>query len=168
MRRLLVVLLALALAPAAYAANTVLSFSVVTASPVTGPAFTISGDDQTGTFNVVTSVQYAGNANQAGLGWTVKASATQPTNGTTTLPALNVTAGSFACVSSCSASPDNPISSSYPITLSGTPQTIYNASPGVGRGNYNITNTYVITLPGGATMGTYSTTITLTGSTPGP
>ena len=168
MRRVLVVLLALALAPAAYAANGVFSMTVTTASPVTGPAFTITGDDQTGTFTIVTQVVYTGNAQQAGLGWTIKASATQPTNGTTTLPALQVTAGSFACTGGCTSNPDNPISSTYPITLSGTAQTIYNASPPNGRGTINITSTYKVTLPGGATKGTYSATITLTGSTPGP
>jgi hypothetical protein len=168
-RRLVVfVVAALALAPAAYAANTVLAFSITTGSPLTGPAITLTGDDQTATFTIVTQIQYAGNAQQAALGWTVKANATQPTNGTTTLPALQVTAGSFACASSCTANPDNPVATSYPITLTGSPQTIYNASPLAGRGNFNVTSTYKLSYPGGATKGTYTATITLTGSTPGP
>ena len=166
-RAVLVLLLLLAAAPAAYAANGVLSFAVTTASPLTAPGITLTGDDQSATFSIVTQITYTGNQNQAGLGWTLQASATRPTNGTTTLPAFQVTAGSYTCTT-CSANPDNPISSSYPITLTGSPQTIYNSSPKLGRGVYDVTSTFEIDYPGGATKGSYTATVTLTASTPGP
>lgn len=162
MRRLLsVVLAALALAPAAYAAT--FNFSVTTTSPVTVAGVTLNGDDQTKTFTIVSSVQYTGGQNTAG--WKVQASATTPTAGTNTLPALQVTAGSFTCASSCTTNPDNPIGASYPITMTGTAATIYNASANKGQGTFNVTSTFQETFPANIFPGTYASTVTLVGST---
>jgi len=161
MRRLLVLLLALVLAPAGAAAT--FTFSVVTSSPVTAPTATLSGDDQAKTFTVVTQVAYTGPGNTAG--WKVQASSTTLTYATThTLPALAVTAGTYSCQSGCTTSP-TPTGITYPITLSTSPKTIYNANTGTGRGTYRITNTYQVTYPASAVAGTYSATLTLTGAT---
>ena len=155
----LAVVLALAVAPAAAAAT--FSFSVVTSSPVTAPGVTLTGDDQSKTFTIVTQVAYTGTSNTAG--WNVQASATTPTSGTYTLPALQVTAGTFTCVTSCTTNPTNGIT--YPITLSGTAQKIYNAAVNTGRGTFNVTNTYQVTYTAMAIVGTYTSTVTLTGTT---
>ena len=161
MRRLLVPLLALVLAPAGAAAT--LTFSVVTSSPVAAPTVTLSGDDQAKTFTVVTQVAYTGSGNTAG--WKVQASSTTLTYASThTLPAMQVTAGTFSCQTGCTTSP-SPTGITYPITLSTSPQTIYNARANTGRGTYRITSTYQLTYPASAVTGTYSATLTLTGAT---
>ena len=58
-----------------------------------------------------------------------------------------------------------PTGISYPITLSATAQTIYNASANTGRGTFSVTSTFQLTYPASTTAGTYSATITLTGAT---
>jgi hypothetical protein len=156
-----VVLVSLVGLPSAAAAAT-FTFSVTTSSPVTAPGVTLSGDDQTKTFAIVTQVAYTGSGNTAG--WKVTAAATAPTSSSRTLPALQVTAGTFGCVSGCTTSP-SPSGITYPITLSTTAQKIYNASANTGRGTYSVTNTYQVTYPASAIAGTYSSTVTLTGST---
>jgi len=161
MRRLLVPVLALVLAPAGLAAS--FSFSVVTASPVTVPTVTLSGDDQTKTFTVTTQVAYTGSGNTAG--WKVQASSTTLTYATThTLPAMQVTAGSYTCQSGCTSNP-SPTGVTYPIALSATAATIYNAAANSGRGTFRVSNTFQVTYPASAVAGTYSATLTLTGAT---
>ncbi len=160
MSRLLVPLLALVLAPASLAAT--FTFSVVTTSPVAAPTVTLTGDDQTKTFTVVTQVAYTGGNNTAG--WKVSANATTLTSGTHTLPAMQVTAGSSACQGTCTTNP-TPTGITYPITLSTTAQKIYNANTNTGRGTFNITSTFQIAYPASAVTGTYSSTLTLTGAT---
>jgi lipopolysaccharide export system protein LptA len=159
MRRLLAPVLALILAPASLAAT--FSATVQTASPVTVASVTLTGDDQTKTFSIITQVAYTGGGDT--LGWKVEATATTPTSGTHTLPALDVTAGTFACVTACTTSPTSTIT--YPITLSTTAVKIYNASANTGRGTYNITNTFQVTYPANIVTGTYSSTVTITGAT---
>lgn len=159
MRRLLVVALALVIVPSATAAS--FTFSVTTTSPVTAPGITLSGDDQTTTFSVVSRVAYTGGGNTAG--WNIQAAATTPTAGSYTLPELQVTAGSFACVSGCMTNPTSSVT--YPVTLSTTATRVYNAAANTGRGTFNITNTYQVTYPANALPGTYSSTVTLTGAT---
>ncbi len=66
----------------------------------------------------------------------------------------------FGCVSSPS-----PTGVTYPITLSSTAQTIYNAQADTGIGVYNVTSTFQITYPANTIAGTYIATITLTGAT---
>jgi len=144
------------------AAAATFTFSVTTSSPVTAPTVTLSGDDQTKTFTIVTQVAYTGTGNTAG--WKVTAAATIPTSSTHTLPNLQVTAGTFACVSSCTTNP-SPSGITYPITLSTTAQKIYNASANTGRGTFSVTSTYQAAYPASAVVGTYSSTVTLTGST---
>ena len=135
------------------------TFSVVTASPVTLPAVTLNGDDQTQTFTVVSEIDNTGTA-----GWKVQAAAAAPASGSYTLPALQVTAGSWSCVSGCPASP-LPTGLSYPVTLSTAPQTVYNAGAGTGRGKFDVASTFLVSYPASTIAGTYSATITLSGST---
>jgi hypothetical protein len=154
-----VVLAALVTVPSAAAAT--FSITVTTPSPLTAPGITLSGDDQTKTFAVVTQVAYTGTSNTAG--WNVQAGSTQPQSGTNTLPFFVVTAGSFACASSCTTNPTNGIT--YPRTLSATAQKVYNAAANTGRGTFNVTNTYAVSYPAKTIAGAYSSTLTLTGAT---
>lgn len=149
--------LALVAAPTAVAAS--FTFGVVTASPVTLPAVTLNGDDQTQTFTVVSEVDNSGQA-----GWKVQASAGPPSAGAGTLPALQVTGGSWSCVSGCPSAPA-PSGVSYPVVLSASPQTIYNAGAGTGRGKFDVSSTVLVSYPASTIAGTYSATITLSGST---
>lgn len=160
MRRLLAPVLALILAPASLAAS--FSDTVETASPVTVASVTLTGDDQTETFSIVTQVAYTGGNNNAG--WKVQATATTPTSGTHTLPALQVTAGSFTCVSSCTTNP-TPTGITYPVTMSSTAATIYNANTSTGKGTFNVTNTFQVSYPANIVTGTYSSTVTITAAT---
>ena len=161
MRRLLVLALALVVVPSAIAGNPNFSYSVTTGSPVTAPGITLSGDDQTTTFTVVSQVVYTGS--KATAGWNITASATTLTSGSNTLPALQVTNGSFACVSGCTTSPTNLIT--FPVTLGGTAAKIYDANTGTGQGTYDVTSTLQVSYPANALPGTYSATLTLAGAT---
>ena len=154
-----VVLVSLVGLPSAAAAT--FTFSVTTSSPVTAPGVTLSGDDQTKTFAIVTTVAYTGNKNTAG--WSVNAKATVPKSGTHTLPALQVTAGSFACSSGCTTAPSN---------LHRLPDHAHDDRADDLRrghehrpGTYAVTSTYDVTYPASAIAATYSSTVTLTGST---
>ena len=159
--RLAVVIVFLVVLP--NAAGATFTFTVTTSSPVTAGAVTLNGDDQTKTFTIVTKVAYTGSGNTAG--WNVSAAATVPTSSSSAkLPALQVTAGSFACASSCTTNP-TPTGITYPVTLSTTAKKIYNASANTGRGTFNVTSTYELTYPASAFTGTYSSTVTLTGTT---
>lgn len=158
MRAVAVVVATLIFVPSAAAA---LTFTVTTASPVTAPGITLSGDDQTKTFAIVTQVAYTGTGNTAG--WNIQAKQTQPKSGTHLLPFFDVTAGAYACVSGCTANPANGIA--YPLTLSGTAQKIYNAAANTGRGTFSVTSTYELSYPANALPGTYASTVTLTGAT---
>ncbi len=154
-----VALVSLVALPSAAAAT--FTFSVTTSSPVTASGITLSGDDQTKTFAIATSVAYTGSKNTAG--WSVDAKATALKSGTHTLPALEVTSGVFVCGSGCTTPPSNLIG--YPITLTTAAQTIFDADTNTGQGTYAVTNTYQVTYPASAIAGTYSSTVTLTGST---
>ena len=154
-----VVLSALVFVPSAAAAT--LTITITTPSPVTAPGVTLSGDDQTTTFTIVSKVAYTGTGNTAG--WNLAASQTQPKSGTNLIPYYQVTAGSSACSTGCTTSPTNSIT--YPITLSGTAQKIYNAAVNTGRGTYNVTSTFKVSYPANAIVGTYASTVTLTVAT---
>ncbi|HEX3806153.1 MAG TPA: hypothetical protein VHV52_05160 [Gaiellaceae bacterium] len=160
MRRLLAPLLALILVPAGLAAS--FSDTVETSSPVTVASVTLTGDDQTKTFSIITQVAYTGGNNSAG--WKVEAAATTPTSGTHTLPALEVTAGSFACATSCTTNP-TPTGITYPVTLSTTATKIYNANTNTGKGTFNVTSTFQVAYPANIVTGTYSSTVTITAAT---
>jgi hypothetical protein len=154
-----VALAALVAIPSAAAAT--FSFSITTTSPVTAPGVTLTGDDQTKTFTVVTQVVYTGSGNTAG--WNIQSSQTQPQSGTRLIPYFKVTAGSFSCVGTCTTNPTNGVT--YPVTLSGTAHKIYNAAANTGRGTINVTSTYQVSYPANAIAGTYSSTVTLAGAT---
>lgn len=158
-RRLLPMLLALVIVPPATAAQ--FTFGVLTTSPVTTPAVTLNGDDQTVAFTIDTEINSA-NGNKSG--WKVQASATTPTSGSYTLPALAVTGGSSSCISGCSVNP-SPTGVTYPIPLGSTAQTIYNANSNTGTGDFDIANTYQVSVPANTIKGTYTATVTLSGST---
>lgn len=159
MRRLLLpVMVALAIVPSATAAQ--FSFSVLTSSPFTAPGVTLNGDDRTATFTIDTEISST-NGNKAG--WNVQASATAPASGSYTLPALVVTGGSTSCLGGCTTNPTSSVS--FPITMSGSAQTIYNAAANTGTGDFDIASTFRLSVPANTISGTYSSTVTLSGST---
>ena len=157
MRALLPLLAALVLVAAAAGAG--FTFRVLTSSPVTLPTVTLNGDDQSQTFTIDSEVDNSGHA-----GWKVQASAAAPVFGSYALPALQVTAGSWSCIRGCPSSP-LPAGLTYPMTLSATPQTIYNAGAQTGRGKFDIASTFLVSYPASTIAGTYGATITLSGST---
>ncbi len=158
MRPLLVVVWSLVFAGGAAAAT--FTFTPST-TPVTVATVTLSGVDQTATFTIANTVAYTGGNNNAG--WKVQASATTPTSGSNTLPAIDVTAGSSACQGTCAANPTNGIT--YPLTLSGTAQTIFNAATSTGQGTFTVTSTFRLSYAANIYPGTYTSTVTFTGST---
>jgi hypothetical protein len=83
------------------------------------------------------------------------------TSSPVTLPA--VTAGSWSCVAGCPVDP-LPTGLTYPMTLSTTPQTIYNARAGTGHGKFYVASTFLVSYPAKTHAGTYRATITLSGS----
>jgi len=160
MRRLLVVLLLLAAPSTAAAAS--FTFTVNTASPITAPGITLSGDDQTKTFTMSYTVAYTGGGNTAG--WNVQAASTTLTSGSNTLPAMQVTGVTNAnCTGGGCVNPTNSIT--WPVTLSTTSTRIFNAAAGTGKGTVVLTATYQVSYPANALPGTYSATVTLTGAT---
>ena len=160
MRSLAAVLLALAVVPAAYGAS--FSFTVNTASPVTAPGVTLNGDDQTKSFTMQYTVAYTGGQNNAG--WNVSASATTPTSGLNTLPALAVTGVTNAsCTGGGCVNPTNSIT--WPITLSASAQKIFNAAATTGQGTVVLTATFQMTYPANAMPGTYASVVTVNGTT---
>jgi hypothetical protein len=154
---LLLGFVALVAAPAALGVS--FGFSVVTATPLTLPPVTLNGDDQSQTFTITSRIDNSGSA-----GWKVQASAGAPAFATYALPALQVTAGSWSCVAGCTSNP-LPSGLSYPVTLSATPQTIYNAAAASGRGKFDVASTFLVSYPAKTIAGTYTATITLSGST---
>lgn len=161
MRKLVVLLLALIAVPAAHA----FSVTVNTADPVTAPGVTLNGVDQSQTFTISIGVSDANPG--SGNGWHVDTSATTPSNGANTLPALIVTdvvAGT--CSGGSCAQPTNHIT--WPITLSTTAQKIFNADVGTGTKSQSLTATFKITYPANAVAVTYSSTVTITGQNNGP
>lgn len=161
MRRLLVILLALWVVPAASAAAK-FTFTLNTASPVTVPGVTLNGDDQTVTFTMQYTVAYTGAGNTAG--WNVTTSATALTSGTKTLPALDVTGvSSAACTGGGCTNPTNSIT--WPVTLTTTAQKVFNAAANTGQGTVVLTATYQLTYPASALPATYSSVVTVLGAT---
>jgi hypothetical protein len=158
-RPLIAIVLALVFTGGAAAAT--FTFTVTTTSPLTVATVTLNGLDQTKTFNIADTVVYTGGSNTAG--WKVQASATTPTSGSNTLPAITVTAGSAVCQGTCAASPTNGIG--YPLTLTGTAQTIFNAAANTGKGTFTVTSTFQLSYASNIYPGTYTSTVTLIGST---
>jgi hypothetical protein len=161
MRPVLVALLALTFVGGAAAAT--FTFTVTTASPITVATVTLSGVDQTKSFTIANTVAYTGGNNSAG--WNVQASATAPTSGTNTLPALKVTAGSAVCQGTCATAPTSSVTYPPTITLSTTAVRVFNAAAATGQGTFTVSNTFLVTYPANIYPGTYASTVTLTGST---
>jgi hypothetical protein len=108
------------------------------------------------------TVAYTQGQNTAG--WNVTASATTPTSGSNTLPALAVTGVTNGnCTGGACVNPTNSIT--WPITLSGTAQKIFNADVNTGRGTVVLTATFQMTYPANALPGTYSSVVTVNGAT---
>jgi hypothetical protein len=159
MRPLLVLLVGLVVVPSAAAT---FSITVSTPSPIAAPGVTLNGVDQTQTFPMAISVE---NTNPSSTtGWNVTAASTAPTFGSFTLPALVVTNVAAApCSGSGCTDPTNSIG--MPVTLNGTDQKIFNAAVGTGsKATFNLTATFKVSYPAGVPAGTYSATVTISGT----
>ncbi|HEY8646820.1 MAG TPA: hypothetical protein VIL77_13190 [Gaiellaceae bacterium] len=159
MRSLLVPLLALVFVGSAAAAQ--FTFTVTTASPVNVATVTLNGVDQIQTFAIANTVAYTGGNNNAG--WNVQASATTPTSGLNTLPAIKITAGTAVCQGTCTTAPTSSVT--YPFALSTTAVRVFNAAGNTGQGTFTVSNTYQVMYFANIFPGTYVSTVTLTGST---
>jgi len=160
MRSLLALVASLVVVPGAAGAS--FSVTVNTASPVTAPGITLSGDDQSTNFTMQYTVAYTGSGNS--LGWNVTAAATTLTSGSSTLPAMKVTNVSSAnCTGNGCVNPTNTVT--WPVVLSTTAQKIFNAQAGTGKGSVVLTATYLVSYPANALAGNYSSTVTISGST---
>jgi hypothetical protein len=159
MRRLLVVLLALVVVPTATAA---FSVTLNSTSPQTFAGITLNGVDQTKTLPISITVVNTGGTN--GTGWSVTAAAGVPTSGANTLTALNVTAVSAAaCTGGGCVNPTNNVA--LPVALNTGGVKIYNAAAGTGKGTVVLTATLQMTYDAKALPGTYSSSLTVAGTT---
>jgi hypothetical protein len=161
LHRLLVVVLALVVVPAASAA-----FSVtLTTGNVTLPGVTLSGVDQTQTFTLSITVNDANPG--GGNGWNLSMAATAPTLGAYAMPALVVTnVASAGCTGGSCVNPTNSIS--WPLTVTSGGVKFYNAAVGTGTRSDVLTATVKFTYAAGAPAGTYVSTLTVTGINNGP
>lgn len=147
-------------------ANAAFGIAVLPAS-VTSSAVTLNGVDQTSTFTATVTVSGA-----TATGWNLKAWAPLPVSGANTLGALVV--GSQPTLGACSGSGCNlptPTGITWPVTLgttSGTASKIYNASVSTGIGTNTVTITFTISVLAKAIAGSYTTTLTIIGSSSGP
>lgn len=158
-RRLLVPLLALVAVPTATAA---FSVTLNSTSPQTFAAITLNGVDQTKTLPITITVVNNGATN--GTGWSVTAAAGVPTSGANTLSPLQVTAVSAAaCTGGGCVDPTNNIA--VPVTLSTTAAKIFNAAAGTGKKTVVLTATLQMTYDAKALPATYTSSLTVTGST---
>jgi hypothetical protein len=159
MRRLLVPLLALVAVPTATAA---FSVTLNSTSPQTFAAVTLNGIDQTKTLPITITVANTGGGN--GTGWSVTAAAAAPTSAAGTLSPLQVTAVSAAaCTGGQCVNPTNNITP--PVTLSASSVKIFNAAAGTGTGTVVLTATLQMTYDAKALPATYTSSLTVTGST---
>jgi hypothetical protein len=159
MRRLLVVLVGLVVVPTATAA---FSVTLNTASPQTFAGITLSGVDQTKTLPISITVANTGGTN--GTGWSVTAAAGVPTSGANTLSALQVTAASAAaCTGGGCVNPTNNVA--LPVALSAGGVKIFNAAVGTGKGSVVLTATVQMTYDAKALPGTYTSSLTVAGTT---
>jgi hypothetical protein len=159
MRYLLALLGALVVVPSAAAT---FAIAVTTPSPLAAPGVTLNGVDQAKSFPVVINVQ---NTNPGSTtGWNVTASSTTPTFGSYTLPELAVTdVSSTSCSGGGCSEPVNSVV--WPVVLDTTSQRIFNAAAGTGaKGSVDLTATFRIAYPAGIPAGTYSATVTISGT----
>jgi hypothetical protein len=157
-RKLLVVVLALAVVPTATAA---FSVTLNTASPATVPGVTLTGVDQTKTLSLSITVVNTNPGNTAG--WNVTAAAGLPTFGTDTLLPLQVTnVSAGACTGGgCNAATN---SVTWPQTLSAGGVKIFNAAATTGKGTIVLTATLLMTYDASALAGKYTATLTVAGT----
>jgi hypothetical protein len=159
MRRLIVPLLALVAVPTATAA---FSVTLNSTSPQTFAPITLNGIDQTETLPLSISVTNTGGGN--GTGWSVTAAAGAPTSAAGTLSPLQVTAVSAApCTGGHCADPTNNVT--LPVALSASGVKIFNAAAGTGTGSVTLTATLEMTYDAKALPATYTSSLTVTGST---
>ena len=159
MRRLLVPLVALVIVPTATAA---FSVTLNSTSPQTFAAITLNGVDQTKTLPITITVANTGGTN--GLGWNVTAAAAAPTSAAGTLSPLQITAVSAAaCTGGSCVNATNNVA--VPVTLSSTAAKIFNAAAGTGTGSVVLTATLQMTYDAKALPATYTSSLTVTGTT---
>jgi hypothetical protein len=134
---------------------------------VTSSALTLNGVDQTSSFTATVTVSGATNT-----GWNLTAWAPLPVSGANTLGALVV--ATQPTLGACSGSGCNlptPTGITWPVTLgttSGTASKIYNANVSTGVGTNTVTITFKISVVAKALPGSYTTTLTVIGSSTGP
>ena len=144
------------------------AFAIVVA-PATaiGSPVTLSGVDQVSTFTAVITVSGAVNT-----GWNITAWAPLPASGANTLAALIVP--SQPTLGPCSGggcSLPTPVGITWPAavgTTAGAATKIYNADVSTGKGTNTVTVTFNIPVPARSLPGSYTTTLTITGSASGP
>jgi hypothetical protein len=168
MRRALIATVAATVGLVSASAAYGFGFSTSPAS-VTTPAITLNGDDQTTSWTETITVTGAGSG-----GWNFTAWAAVPTaTGGLTLGALTVPSQPTAapCTGGPSCSQPVPTGITWPVTLDTTgssPSKFFNAGTGTGRGNVVLTATFSVPVPANALPGTYTTTVTIIGSSSGP
>ena len=148
-------------------ARAVFGIAVAPTTAVGSPV-TLNGVDQISNFTATITVSGAGTT-----GWNITAWAPLPVSGTNTLGALVVptqpTAG--VCSPSGSCNQPTPVGITWPVTVGTTSAgatKIYNANTSTGKGTNTITVTFNIPVFANALPGTYTTTLTITGSSSGP
>ena len=171
MRYRLTILVALALAALAAAAVAAAGNLTATAT-ITGAAGvslglpgnpsitdTLNGTDQTVNYAPVLSVV---DATGSGNGWNLTVAATTFSDGlghTFAPGAVSSVASACQVGSSCTAATNSV--SGYPLTISGTAVKFFNAAVGTGLGQFDVTPTVGVVVPGNAYAGTYTSTVTL-------
>jgi hypothetical protein len=136
----------------------------VAPATVTASAVTLSGVDQVSTFTATITVSGAVNT-----GWNITAWAPLPATGANTLAALVVPSEpTLGACSGGSCSLPTPVGITWPVavgTTAGAATKIYNADVSTGKATNTVTVTFNIPVPARALPGTYTTTLTITGST---
>jgi hypothetical protein len=139
----------------------------VAPATVTASAVTLSGVDQVSSFTATITVSGAVNT-----GWNITAWAPIPTSGANTLAALVVPSQpTLGACSGGSCSLPTPIGITWPVgvgTTAGAATKIYNADVSTGKGTNTVTVTFNIPVPARSLPGSYTTTLTITGSASGP
>ena len=170
MSRTLPLLAALLLACAFVAAARPAVFSVaILPATASTTAVTLNGVDQTPTFTATITVSGGSSA----TGWNITAWAPLPLVSGNTLGALVVTAQPTlgACSPSGNCSLATPTGITWPVTLgttAGAAAKIYNAQVSSGNGTNTLTVIFGVKVPASALPGSYTTTLTIIGSSVGP
>jgi hypothetical protein len=136
----------------------------VAPATVTASAVTLGGVDQVSTFTATITVSGAVNT-----GWNITAWAPLPTSGADTLSALVVPSQpTLGACSGGNCSLPTPIGITWPVdvgTTAGAATKIYNADVSTGKGTNTVTVTFNIPVPARSLPGSYTTTLTIIGTT---